>query len=261
EFLQARHGDYDAVLLALENALDKGDTAEQKRRIDELDRQRDDLNAEADRARLQMRGLLDDATHMAADKQTEAVRTSLILLALALALGAVAAAFITTNLVGSLRRLLRGTALVQQGALDTEVPVTSRDEVGELTAGFNSMVKELRAKARIRETFGRYVDPRIVEGLIDQPDRLAGTGDRREMTVLFCDMRGFTSLSEGMTPAGMVRIVNRYLALMSEPVRRNHGIIDKYIGDSIMAFWGPPFSAPEDQARLACVAGLEQLAI
>jgi len=66
-----------------------------------------------------MRGLLDDATHMAADKQTEAVRTSLILLALALALGAVSAAFITTNLVGSLRRLLRGTALVQQGALDT----------------------------------------------------------------------------------------------------------------------------------------------
>jgi class 3 adenylate cyclase len=260
EFLQARHRDYHAVLLALENVLDKGDAAEQKRRIDELDRQRDELNVEADRARLEMRGLLDEATKMAANKQTEAVYTSLILLALALALGAVASAFITMNLVGSLRRLLRGTALVQQGALDTEVPVTSRDEVGELTAGFNSMVKELRAKARIRETFGRYVDPRIVEGLIDQPDRLAGTGDRREMTVLFCDMRGFTSLSEGMTPAGMVRIVNRYLALMSEPVRRNHGIIDKYIGDAIMAFWGPPFSPAEEHSRLACAAGLEQLA-
>ena len=208
----------------------------------------------------QMRGLLNEATDMAAGKQTEAVQIGLVLLALALVLGAVAAAFITMNLVGSLRRLLRGTALVQQGALDTEVPVTSRDEVGELTAGFNSMVKELRAKARIRETFGRYVDPRIVEGLIDQPDRLAGTGDRREMTVLFCDMRGFTSLSEGMTPAGMVRIVNRYLALMSQPVRRNHGIIDKYIGDAIMAFWGPPFSPAEEQGRLACTAGLEQLA-
>jgi Adenylate cyclase, family 3 (some proteins contain HAMP domain) len=94
-----------------------------------------------------------------------------------------------------------------------------------------------------------------VEGLIDQPDRLAGTGDRREMTVLFCDMRGFTSLSEGMTPAGMVRIVNRYLALMSAPVRRNHGIIDKYIGDAIMAFWGPPFSPAEEHSRLACAAG------
>jgi adenylate cyclase len=81
------------------------------------------------------------------------------------------------------------------------------------------------------------------------------------MTVFFCDMKGFTSLSEGMTPAGMLRVVNHYLSLMSGPIRRNHGIIDKYIGDAIMAFWGRPFTAPEDQARLACVAGLEQLAI
>jgi class 3 adenylate cyclase len=260
EFLQSKHKDYDVVLAALEAALDKGDPAEEKRRLDELDRQRDELNAQTETARAEMLALLGEATKMAADRQAGAVQIGLVLLALALVLGALAAAFITTNLVRSLRRLVRGTALVQQGALDTEVPVTSRDEVGELTAGFNSMVKELRAKARIRETFGRYVDPRIVEGLIDQPDRLAGTGDRREMTVLFCDMRGFTSLSEGMTPAGMVRIVNRYLALMSEPVRRNHGIIDKYIGDAIMAFWGPPFSPAEEHSRLACAAGLEQLA-
>jgi class 3 adenylate cyclase len=260
EFLQARHRDYDVVLAALEAALEKGDPAEQKRRLDELDRQRDELNAQIETARREMLALTGDATQMAADKQARAVRIGLILLGLALTLGALTAALITMNLVRPLRRLLRGTALVQQGALDTEVPVTSRDEVGELTAGFNSMVKELRSKARIRETFGRYVDPRIVEGLIDQPDRLAGTGDRREMTVLFCDMRGFTSLSEGMTPAGMVRIVNRYLALMSEPVRRNHGIIDKYIGDAIMAFWGPPFSPAAEHGRLACTAGLEQLA-
>jgi adenylate cyclase len=260
EFLQSRQKDYDAVLIALEAALDKGDTAEEKRRLDELDRHRDDLNAQTDIARREMLVLLGEATQMAADKQARAVWIGLTLLGLALALGALTAALITGNLVRPLRRLLRGTVLVQQGALETEVPVTSRDEVGELTAGFNSMVKELRSKARIRETFGRYVDPRIVEGLIDQPDRLAGTGDRREMTVLFCDMKGFTSLSEGMTPAGMVRIVNRYLALMSEPVRRNDGIIDKYIGDAIMAFWGPPFSRAEEHSRLACAAGLEQLA-
>ena len=260
EFLQSRHQDYDAVLTALEGALEKGDAAEEKRRLDELDRHRDDLNAQTDVARREMLTLLGGATQMAAEKQARAVRIGLTLLGLALALGALTAALFTVNLVRPLRRLLRGTLLVQQGALDTEVPVTSRDEVGELTASFNSMVKELRSKARIRETFGRYVDPRIVEGLIDQPDRLAGTGDRREMTVLFCDMKGFTSLSEGMTPAGMVRIVNRYLALMSEPVRRNHGIIDKYIGDSIMAFWGPPFSPAAEHARLACAAGLEQLA-
>jgi class 3 adenylate cyclase len=260
EFLQGRHRDYEAVLTALEAAIEKGDAAEQKRQLDQLDQLRDAINNETETARVEMRGLLDAAIHKVEHGQSLSVQIGLALLALALLLGAVTAAVITVNLVRSLRRLLHGTALVQQGALDTEVPVTSRDEVGELTAGFNAMVRELRDKARIRETFGRYLDPRIVEGLIDQPDRLAGTGDRREMTVFFCDMQGFTNLSEGMTPAGMVRIVNRYLALMSEPVRRNQGIIDKYIGDGIMAFWGPPFSQAEDQARLACAAGIEQFA-
>lgn len=260
EFLQRRHQEYDATLSALEASVAKGDAAEQKRLLVELDRQRDSINEEVETARTEMRLMLEGAIRLAAAKQRDAVDVGLVMLALALALGAVAATVITVNLVRPLRRLVHGTTLVQQGALDTEVPITSRDEVGELTASFNAMVRELRDKARIRETFGRYVDPRIVEGLIGQPDRLAGTGERREMTVLFCDMQGFTSLSEGMTPAGMVRIVNRYLALMSEPVRRNTGIIDKYMGDAIMAFWGPPFTPADDQARLACAAGLEQLA-
>jgi class 3 adenylate cyclase len=80
------------------------------------------------------------------------------------------------------------------------------------------------------------------------------------MTILFSDMEHFTSLSEGMTPPAMVRVVNRYLVLMSEPIHRNQGVIDKYIGDAIMAYWGPPFSAPDEQARLACAAGFGQLA-
>jgi adenylate cyclase len=260
DFLQRRHQEYEIVLSALDAAIEKGDSAEQKRQLDLLDRLRDMLNNEAETARHEMRVLVDDAVRKTGDAQGTSVWLSVALLALALVLGALAAALITVNLVGSLRRLLRGTTLVQQGALDTEVPVTSRDEVGELTAGFNAMVRDLRDKARIRETFGHYLDPRIVEGLIDKPDQLGATGDRREMTVLFCDMRGFTTLGEGMTPAGLVRVVNRYLTLMSEPIRRSHGIIDKYMGDAIMAFWGPPFTLAEEQGRVAVAAGLEQLA-
>jgi class 3 adenylate cyclase len=260
EFLQRRHQEYRSVLSLVLAASKRGDSHEWDRELGELDRVRDALNDETEVARREMMHLLDGASRMAAQAQSGAVRIGSLLLALALALGAFMAGLISIGLVRPLRRLLKGTVLVQQGMLETEVPITTRDEVGELTASFNAMVRELRAKARIRETFGRYVDPRIVEGLIERPDRLAGMGERREMTVFFCDMKGFTSVSEGMTPAGMVRIVNRYLAMMSEPVRRNHGIIDKYIGDAIMAFWGPPFSPPEDQARLACAAGLEQLA-
>jgi adenylate cyclase len=162
--------------------------------------------------------------------------------------------------VRPVRRLVLGTSAVERGALDTIIPITSRDEIGSLTRSFNSMVGELRAKARIRDTFGKYVDPRIVAGLLDRPEVTDAKGSRREMTILFCDMRGFTAFSEGMTPAALVNVLNRYMTVMSEPVRHNNGIIDKYIGDGIMAFWGPPFSSAEEHPGLACLAALDQLA-
>ena len=104
---------------------------------------RDAINNETETARVEMRSLLDGAIHLVEHGQSLSKQIGLALLALALALGAVTAAVITVNLVRPLRRLLHGTTLVQRGALDTEVPVTSRDEVGELTAGFNAMVREL----------------------------------------------------------------------------------------------------------------------
>ena len=79
------------------------------------------------------------------------------------------------------------------------------------------------------------------------------------MTGLFCDMKGFTSISEGMTPQGLVKVINRYLSIMSEPIRMQRGIIDKYIGDAIMAYWGPPFTAASEHAQLACSAALEMI--
>jgi len=192
--------------------------------------------------------------------QRHVVKIGLVLLAIAALLGITVAAAVTLGLVRPVRRLLAGTAAVEGGALDTVVPVTSRDEIGRLTQSFNSMVGELRVKAQIRETFGKYVDPRIVAGLIDRPELTDPKGSRREMTILFCDMKDFTTFSEGMTPAALVSVLNRYLTVMSDPVRLHNGIIDKYIGDAIMAFWGPPFTGADEQARLACLAALDQRA-
>ena len=121
------------------------------------------------------------------------------------------------------------------------------------------MVVQLRDNQRVRETFGKYIDPRFVEGLIDRPNLTAAEGQRRVMTVLFCDLKGFTSLSEGMTPQGLVKVMNRYLSIMSEPIRTNRGIIGKYIGDGIMAYWGSPFVGEADHARLACLAAMEMI--
>ena len=73
--------------------------------------------------------------------------------------------------------------------------VASSDAVGRLTEAFNRMTEQLRVKERIRETFGKYIDPRVVEGLLDRPMLTGSEGQRRTMTVLFCDMKGFTALS------------------------------------------------------------------
>jgi class 3 adenylate cyclase len=115
------------------------------------------------------------------------------------------------------------------------------------------MVEELRLKARIHETFGKYVDPRIVAGLLDRPELTDAKGSRRIMTICFCDMKGFTEFSEGMTPVALVNVLNRYLSVMSEPVRHNNGVIDKYIGDGVMAFWGVLSAfAPASGYRSSC---------
>jgi adenylate cyclase len=213
-----------------------------------------------DKARAAMRDIASNAIVGTRSYQQRLVEIGLALLAIAVLLGIIVAAAVTSGMVRPVRRLLAGTAAVEQGALDTLIPVTSTDEIGRLTEAFNTMIGELRVKEQIRETFGKYVDPRIVEGLIDRPELADPKGARRRMTILFCDMKGFTSFSEGMTPTGLVTVMNRYLSVMSEPVLRNDGIIDKYIGDAVMAFWGPPFTEDAEQGRLACTAAIEMQA-
>ena len=240
-------------------ALDGGDakaTADSLERVDAL---RDDLNQKLDAVRADMLALVKTDAAKTVQKQRQAMVIAAVLTALAAALGLVFAVLVSGGMTRPVRRLLEGTRAVEAGHLDETLPVTSQDEIGHLTTAFNRMVEQLRHKERIRETFGKYVDPRVVEGLIDRPT-LAVEGQRRVMTVLFCDVKGFTSASEGMTPQGLVKVMNRYFSVMSAPIRDHGGIIDKYIGDAIMAYWGPPFTEDADQARLASLAAIEMLA-
>ena len=172
-------------------------------------------------------------------------------------LGLLFAGLITRNLVKPVKQLLIGTRAVEQGDLNVRVHVTTTDEIAVLTISFNHMVAELKQKEVIQETFGKYVDPRIVKGLLED-QRFSQGGERRLMTVFFSDLEGFTSLGERLTPDGIVKLLNQYFTLMSEPIREFHGIIDKYIGDAIMAFWGPPFTDGAEHASLACLSALEQ---
>jgi len=183
-----------------------------------------------------------------------AATTSTVLLGLAVA------ALITNRLSRPVRSLAIAMRDVQGGNLNVELPVSSTDEVGRLTDSFNFFVKELRSKERLKQTFGKYIDPRILEHVLAQSGSEAAGGGRREMTVLFADLVGFTGLSERLTPLLMVTLLNRHFGLQALAVQEHHGVVDKFIGDSVMAFWGPPFVKPEEHAVLACRAAQAQLA-
>jgi adenylate cyclase len=178
--------------------------------------------------------------------------------ALAAILGLMFAILVSGGITRPVQRLLEGTRAIEAGNLDQTVVVTSKDEIGYLTTAFNRMVEQLRLKEHIRRTFGKYVDPRVVEGLIDHPV-LAAEGEHRVMTVMFCDVKGFTGIAKETTSEGLVKVMNRHFSAMSAPIRARSGIIDKYIGDAIMAYWGPPFNDNADQARLASLAALDML--
>ena len=101
---------------------------------------------------------------------------------------------------------------------------------------------EARSKAQITRLFGQYVPPELVEEMAKDPARYSLRGQSREMTVLFSDIRDFTSISEGLEAAELADLLNVYLSAMTRVVQEHRGTIDKYIGDAIMAFWGAPLS-------------------
>jgi len=243
-------------LLSLLDARDFPEISKSLARTDAL---RDEFNQKIDAIRADMLSLVVSHASTTMQEEHRILLISTVLTALAALLGWAFSALVGTGISRPVRRLLEGTRAVEAGHLDESITITTRDEVGQLTAAFNRMVEQLRHKEQIRDTFGRYLDPRVVERLIDRPSTIATEGERRVMTVLFCDMEGFTRVSEGMTPPGLVRVMNRYLSVMSEPIRKQQGVIDKYIGDAIMAYWGPPFNEDADQARLACSAAIDMI--
>jgi class 3 adenylate cyclase len=239
--------------------LEAGNFSEARMSLVRTDTLRDEFSQKVEDIRKDMLAQVRSDSAVTMRDQKTAITISVVLTVLASILGLLFSFFISTGITTPVRRLLDGTRAVEAGRLDGSIDVTTRDEIGQLTTAFNNMVEQLRHKERLRETFGRYVDPRVVEGLIDPKALTASDGERRVMTVLFCDMKGFTSLSEGTTPQGLVKVMNHYLSTMSGPIRGHRGIIDKYIGDAIMAYWGPPFTENGEQAQLACLAAVDMV--
>ena len=182
---------------------------------------------------------------------------SLGLFALAACLGITAGAVVAANIVRTLRCLIQGTKDVQQGKLAVTIPITTKDELGELAIAFNHMVEEIRAKERIQSAFGKFVDPRIVAGFVSGTREIEHD-ERQVATIFFSDIAGFTSISEQLTPSAIVNLLNHYYSAVTGSILENNGIVDKFIGDGVMAFWSAPFSPADCHAASACLSALAQ---
>ncbi|MFI5362474.1 MAG: CHASE2 domain-containing protein [Elusimicrobiota bacterium] len=136
-------------------------------------------------------------------------------------------------------------------------PVFPLASLGAVFATFaaTGYVSSERDRRKITDTFGRFVSPRFVAELAKNPGKVTLGGETRELTVHFCDIRGFTTISEKFDPHGLTEFINRFLTPMSNIILDHDGTIDKYMGDCIMAFWNAPQSVP-DHARKACAAAL-----
>lgn len=114
-----------------------------------------------------------------------------------------------------------------------------------------------RKQKQINNLFGQYVPPELVEKMSEEPEKYSMEGQSRELTVLFSDVRSFTTISESMDPRELARFMNEFLTSLTTVIRNNHlGTIDKYMGDCVMAFWGAPVFDP-DHAKNAVLAGIE----
>ncbi len=158
--------------------------------------------------------------------------TFVVYVVLGVVLTLIIARFVTGPLAESAAALRR----VQQGDLDVSLQVQSGDEVGVLEDGVNDMVAALRDRERILEAFGRVVEPTVRDHLLS--GRYDEGGELHEVSILFCDIRGFTSLSENNPPREVVATLNEFFTAMTDWVRECGGFVDKFIGDALLVVFG-----------------------
>ncbi len=150
--------------------------------------------------------------------------------------------------------LRRATEEVRQGNLDVEVAVTTMDEIGELAASFNQMLSGLRERERIRRAFGTYLDREVADYILSEG--FSEDGFEAEVSILFCDVKDFTSFAADAEAREVVAALNRLFEIVVPVIGGEGGHIDKFVGDGLMAVFGPPEGHP-DHAERAVRAALE----
>jgi class 3 adenylate cyclase len=150
---------------------------------------------------------------------------------------------ISHGLTRPIRDLVAGTHAIRRGRYDVALPVRTRDEIGQLTASFNDMAQGLALSQKYQTVLAQVTDREVAETLIREGPQRAG--ELRSVTTLFCDIRGFTSLSAHLPPARVVVLLNEHMTALTAEVAACGGVVDKFVGDMIMAVFGAPKPSPE----------------
>jgi len=160
-------------------------------------------------------------------------------------------------MVVSIRKISQKATQVAQGNYGDPLPVRTQDEIGQLTRTFNDMVTGLKERDFVTDTFGRYVDPEIARKLLQRPEATRLGGEKREVVILFADIRGFTPLAEDLSPEATIHLLNRFFSEMIEVIQTHHGIIVDFLGDAILAFFDPLDATLPHTMRKALLCALE----
>jgi class 3 adenylate cyclase len=157
--------------------------------------------------------------------------------------------FISHGLTVPINDLVRGTAEVREGNYEVRVPVRSRDEIGQLTTSFNEMAAGLALSRRYQSVLAQVADKEVAEALMRGEGGLGG--EAREVSVLFCDIRGFSALTQLLPPAEVIALLNEHMTALTAVVYEHNGVVDKFVGDLIMAVFGAPKSCGNDAHNAA----------
>lgn len=207
----------------------------------------------------EIRDVVHSVSLKAQEAEREAIAFEHVVTGSAALLGLLLAAFMTQALLIPIRRLRRASMAIKEGNFTQRIEIRGNDELADLSDTFNGMIEQLQQKERTEAVFGRYVDPRVIQKLVDDTGEDAediAAADRQEATIFFSDIAGYTSISERLTPAGLVNLMNEYFNMAGVPISETGGILDKFIGDAVMAFWSPPFTPADEVARLGCKAAI-----
>lgn len=173
----------------------------------------------------------------------------LVVTGVVLLLGIMIASWLARFMTHPIKKVVGGVLAIASGNLNQKLESHRKDELGELTNAFNQMAASLREKELIKGAFSTYVSSQVMDEVLKTPGKLALGGARKRATIFFSDIRGFTSMSETMQPEEVVSIINVYLSLQTEIILRNRGMLDKFIGDCVMAVYGIPLPGMDDALR------------